>query len=97
MRLLLDVVLLATNNDIPVSIFLRPEPLLQKENLGQAFAANFKKFLLTPFIEHVRWLLLFRIDILWYRREKASFFQRFYMLVQVYLPSMFRTCAVETL
>ena len=50
MRLLLDVILLATNNDIPVSIFLRPEPLLQKENLGQAFAANFKKFLLTPFL-----------------------------------------------
>ena len=74
-----------SNNDIHVSIFLGPETLFKKENLVKVFSCEFQEnFKNTLFIEW-KWKL-----------KKASFSQRFYILVQVYLLSMLRTRALET-
>ena len=74
-----------SKNDVHVRIFLGPETLLKKENLAKVLSCEFQEnFNNTLFIEW-KWKL-----------KKASFSQRFYILVQVYLPSMFRTCALET-
>ena len=78
-------ILKQSKNDIHVRIFLGPETLLKKENLPKVFSCEFQEnFNNTLFIEW-KWKL-----------KKVSFSQRFYILVQVYLPSMFQTCALET-
>ena len=39
-----------SNNDIPVSIFLRPEILIKKSIWRRCFSGNFKKILITLFL-----------------------------------------------